>query len=175
MPSDRDPVIDARELVLELFPGARWALLTGSVLTEHRTGGSDLDIVVVLPDGDPLAPHRSSRHHRGWPVELFVHDEATLASRGIEPGTLPAVHDEATLVSRGIEPGTLPAIHDEATLTARGIQPADPIVVADTGSGFDMPSVEPGTVAALAGGAAAVGLLIAGAAFATRRREPGTV
>jgi hypothetical protein len=74
-----NPVAAARDLVVELFPQARWALLAGSVLTAHRTPGSDLDIVVVLPDGDPLAPHRDSRYHHGWPVELFVHDEQTLA------------------------------------------------------------------------------------------------
>lgn len=79
MPRDRDPRSDARDLVIEMFPTARWALLTGSVLTALRTDGSDLDIVVVLPDGDPQAPQRISRHYRGWPVELFVHDEATLA------------------------------------------------------------------------------------------------
>jgi hypothetical protein len=74
-----DPVVDAEALVEELFPHAVWAVVTGSVLTELRTSGSDLDIVVCLPDGDPDAPHRASRHFRGWPVELFVHDGETLA------------------------------------------------------------------------------------------------
>jgi hypothetical protein len=74
-----DPLAEARELVAQLFPHARWAVLTGSVLTAHRTPGSDLDLVVVLPDDDPAAPHRDSRYWRGWPVELFVHDAATLA------------------------------------------------------------------------------------------------
>jgi hypothetical protein len=75
---DRDPMRDARDLVMELFPQARWALLTGSVITSQRTAGSDLDIVVLLPDHDPQAPHRDSRRYRGWPVELFVHDEQSL-------------------------------------------------------------------------------------------------
>ncbi|NUT32165.1 MAG: nucleotidyltransferase domain-containing protein [Hamadaea sp.] len=74
-----DPVAVARELVGALFPQAVWAILAGSVLTAHRTAGSDLDIVVVLPDGDPMAPHRDSRYYRDWPVELFVHDERTLS------------------------------------------------------------------------------------------------
>lgn len=73
-----NPVTDARALVAELFPQARWALLTGSVITAARTAGSDLDIVVLLPDYDPKAPHRDSRRFRGWPVELFVHDEPSL-------------------------------------------------------------------------------------------------
>jgi hypothetical protein len=72
-------VVDARELVGELFPGARWAVLAGSVITSSRTAGSDLDIVVVLADGNPRPPYRESREYRGWPVELFVHDGETLA------------------------------------------------------------------------------------------------
>ena len=87
----KNPVNDARALVAELFPHALWAVLTGSVITAARTAGSDLDIVVLLPEGDrclphpptphpaaPKAPHRDSRRFRGWPVELFVHDEPTL-------------------------------------------------------------------------------------------------
>jgi hypothetical protein len=76
---NRDPVVDARDLVLDSFPQARWALVTGSVTTGQRTAGSDLDIVVVLPDGDPSAPHRRSRYWREWPVEMFVHDATSLA------------------------------------------------------------------------------------------------
>ena len=75
---DRDPLTDARALVRERYPQAVWAVLAGSVLTAHRTAGSDLDIVVVLPLGDPIAPRRQSLVYRDWPVELFVHDEQTL-------------------------------------------------------------------------------------------------
>jgi hypothetical protein len=74
-----DPVADARALIAEHFPRARWAVLTGSVITAARTAGSDLDIVVLLRDEDSRAPYRESRYFRGWPVELFVHDEQTLA------------------------------------------------------------------------------------------------
>ena len=105
-----------------------------------------------------------------------VHDEATLTARGVEPTTLAAAssgHDEATLTARGVEPATLAAVHDEATLTARGVEPASPQVVSDTGGGFELPSVDSGTVAGIAGGLAGAGLLIAAAAFATtRRRDP---
>jgi hypothetical protein len=73
-----DPVVAARGIVVGRFPQARWALLTGSMVTPHRTSGSDLDIVVLLPDGDPAAPSRCSCYWCGWPVELFVHDEETL-------------------------------------------------------------------------------------------------
>ena len=75
----RDPVVDARDVVAELFPHARWALLCGSVLNSHRTAGSDLDVIALLPDGDPQAPCRASRHFRSWPVEMFVYDQQSLA------------------------------------------------------------------------------------------------
>jgi hypothetical protein len=72
-----EPVAAARVLVGELFPAARWAVLGGSVLTDARTAGSDLDIVVCLPE-NPALPHRRSLRWNGWPVELFVHDTVTL-------------------------------------------------------------------------------------------------
>ncbi|MFK4089668.1 nucleotidyltransferase domain-containing protein [Kribbella sp. NPDC020789] len=73
-----DPIADARAVVAEFFPQARWSLLCGSVITSARTSGSDLDLVVLLPDGDPQAPSRQSRIFRTWPVELFVYDEPSL-------------------------------------------------------------------------------------------------
>lgn len=90
----RDPVADAHDVVRDLFPQAIWALLAGSVMTAHRTAGSDLDIVVLLPEGDPQAPHRDSRYFRGWPVELFVHDEVSLALYLAKdlPGRRPVMH-----------------------------------------------------------------------------------
>jgi hypothetical protein len=103
-----------------------------------------------------------------------VHDETTLAARGIDPGTPAASHDEATFAARGIDAGSLPAVHDETTLAARGIEPGTLPASTDGGSGFELPSVDPATAAGLAGGLAGAGLLIAAAAFATRRREPGT-
>jgi len=130
-----------------------------------------------IEPGTPAASHdEASLTARGIePGTLAaVHDEASLTARGIEPGTLPAVHDEASLTARGIEVQPLPAVHDEATLVERGIQ-SEPIVVADTGSGFELPSVDPATAAGIAGGLAGAGLLIAAAAFAIRRREPGSV
>ena len=51
-------------------------------LRDHRVAhplGARLDIVVVLLDGDPQAPHRDLRSGRGWPVELLVHGTESLA------------------------------------------------------------------------------------------------
>jgi hypothetical protein len=75
---ERDPTADACDLIQELFPQAGWAVLGGSVVTAARTAGSDLDIVVLLPDDDPDSPARDSRRWRDWPVELFIHDRKTL-------------------------------------------------------------------------------------------------
>jgi hypothetical protein len=91
-----------------------------------------------------------------------IHDETPPAARGIGQ-TIPGA-DEATLAARGIE---TPAVHDEGTLVTRGIE-SEPVVV-DSGSSIEMPSVDPGTAAAI-GGLAGASLLIVGAAFAARRR-----
>ncbi len=71
-----DPVRDAAALVGERYPAAVAAFLGGGVLSARRTATSDLDIVVVL--SGPPAPFRESLRWRGWPVELFVHDAASL-------------------------------------------------------------------------------------------------
>ena len=93
-----------------------------------------------------------------------IHDEASAVARGIGQ-TMPGA-DEATLAARGIE---TPAVHDEATLVGRGIE--SPAVSVDSGTSFEMPSLDSGTAAAI-GGLAGAGLLIVGAAFAVRRNRP---
>src|SRR5215213_1674911 len=72
-----DPLTTAGDLVADRFPRATWAMLTGSVLSPHRTAGSDLDIVVLQDDG---RGYRESLYFRGWPVELFVHTPDRLAA-----------------------------------------------------------------------------------------------
>ncbi|WP_423463384.1 NUDIX hydrolase [Promicromonospora sp. MS192] len=70
-----DPVADAAALIAGRYPDAWWALLGGSVLDPgSRTAGSDLDIVVCVPDD--AVGHRDAVRWRGWPVELFVNTEA---------------------------------------------------------------------------------------------------
>ncbi|MFF5485228.1 nucleotidyltransferase domain-containing protein [Streptomyces virginiae] len=70
-----DAIDAARAVVEEHHPDARAAFLGGSVVTGRRTAMSDLDIVVLL-HGAP-APYRASLRNNDWPVELFVHTEAT--------------------------------------------------------------------------------------------------
>jgi len=78
--------------------------------------------------------------------------------------------DESTLAARGIEQQPTPAVHDEATLVERGVGTPAPV---DSGTSFELPSVDPGTAAAI-GGLAGAGLIIAAAGFAVRRNRPGT-
>ncbi|GAA3657518.1 hypothetical protein GCM10022224_020900 [Nonomuraea antimicrobica] len=80
-----DPVAAARAFVEETFPGALYAFVGGSVLTERRTSTSDLDIIVVLDGLD--RPYRETLRWQGWPIELFAHSETSLAAyieRGFE-------------------------------------------------------------------------------------------
>lgn len=70
-----DAIEAARAVVEEQHPGARTAFLGGSVVTGRRTATSDLDVVVLL-HGAP-APYRESLQYADWPVEMFVHTEAT--------------------------------------------------------------------------------------------------
>ncbi|HEY2793344.1 MAG TPA: nucleotidyltransferase domain-containing protein [Micromonosporaceae bacterium] len=87
-----DPIAAARGLVADLYPDARWALLAGSVLTAARTSGSDLDIVILLPDAHPRTPCRESHRYDGWPAELLVHDDATLRTYLSRDGRRPTLH-----------------------------------------------------------------------------------
>ncbi|KIF75133.1 nucleotidyltransferase [Streptomyces sp. 150FB] len=70
-----DAIDAARAVVEEHHSDARAAFLGGSVVTGRRTAMSDLDIVVLLR-GSP-APYRASLRSGEWPVEMFVHTEAT--------------------------------------------------------------------------------------------------
>ncbi|MEV6286703.1 nucleotidyltransferase domain-containing protein [Kribbella sp. NPDC051770] len=112
-----DPLETTRRLAAELFPTAIWVLLSGSVLTSARTAGSDLDIVVLLPDGTPGAPRRESLEYDGWPVELFVHDSASLPHYLAKdlPGRRPALH---RMVALGTPIVGDPSEHQAAALAA---------------------------------------------------------
>jgi hypothetical protein len=110
-----DPQADADALVADRFPAALAGYLGGGVLSASRTPTSDLDIVVVL-DGPP-APYRESLRWRGWPVELFVHDPASIqtffardAARR-KPTLARMVADGVTLADRG---GAAAAIRERA-------------------------------------------------------------
>lgn len=67
----------AGRLVRDEYPDARAAWLGGSVVRGDASPTSDLDITVLL--SGPPAPMRRSLEYGGWPVELFVHTEDSLA------------------------------------------------------------------------------------------------
>lgn len=62
---------EARCLVAERFPQAVGALLGGSAAQGRATAGSDLDVAVLLPEGE--AGRREVVRHEGRLAELFVH------------------------------------------------------------------------------------------------------
>ena len=70
-----DPISIAAALVAERFPEALAAFLGGSVLTAARTATTDLDIVVIRPDGHDT--FRETLRYENWPVELFVSTPTT--------------------------------------------------------------------------------------------------
>lgn len=70
-------IADARRCVGEWFPDAQAAWLGGSIVRGDATATSDLDITVLLTG--PPAPFRDTRRFEAWPVELFVHTDASLA------------------------------------------------------------------------------------------------
>jgi len=74
----RPPAVEtSRALVLDRYPGAIQAWLAGSTTTGRATATSDLDVTVLLT-GDGTEVHRESLTYAGWPVELFVHTEASV-------------------------------------------------------------------------------------------------
>ncbi|CAD5966578.1 nucleotidyltransferase domain-containing protein [Streptomyces cyaneofuscatus] len=62
---------EARRLVAERYPQAVGALLGGSAAQGRATAGSDLDVAVLLPDGE--AGGREVVRRDGRLAELFVH------------------------------------------------------------------------------------------------------
>lgn len=112
---DRDPIADARDLVAEQYPTARWAVVTGSVVTPARTPGSDLDLVLLMPEDEAeetAAPFRTSDRFRGWPVEIFAHTEASLARFYAKERAVRSV-SLARMVARGVAVLGDPARHQE--------------------------------------------------------------
>ena len=131
------------------------------------TAGIHDEATLIARGVDPaiataMASHGEAATASELAAVAAIHDESTLAARGVDqivPGA-----DEATLAARGIH---TPAVHDEGTLVTRGIE--SPAVPADSGTSFEMPTLDSGTAAAI-GGLAGAGLLIVGAAFVARRR-----
>lgn len=70
-----EPERAAAQLAEAWHPDALAVFLCGSAVTVLRTPRSDLDVVVVL--AGEREPSRTSLRFGAWPVELFVHTEAS--------------------------------------------------------------------------------------------------
>jgi hypothetical protein len=132
-----DPVAVAAGLVRERFPEALAAFLGATVLTSARTSTSDLDIVVIRPEGRPV--FRETVRHAGWTVELFVSTPPVyreFVAREVAARRSPLLH----MVGHGVplrEPdgdggGTGAELRAEAlALLAQGPPPPSPQELAD--------------------------------------------
>ena len=113
------PLDAARDLVGERFPAAAQAWLGGSVVFGEATATSDLDITVL---DESAVVHRESLLFAGWPVELFVHSEASIR-HFVAKDLAQRKPTMARLIARGVEllPGEAGAAirkHCEQTLEA---------------------------------------------------------
>jgi hypothetical protein len=113
------PIDAARDLVGERFPAATQAWLGGSVVFGEATATSDLDITVL---DESAVVHRESLLFEGWPVELFVHSEASI-QHFVAKDLAQRKPTMARLIARGVEllPGEAGAAirkHCEQTLEA---------------------------------------------------------
>ncbi|GAB5389316.1 MAG: nucleotidyltransferase domain-containing protein [Alphaproteobacteria bacterium] len=77
--AERDKPADVASRILsELWPDQDCAAIAaGSWRRGEETETSDIDMIVLVPEGTPAAM-RKSLYRGGWPVEMFVHDRASL-------------------------------------------------------------------------------------------------
>lgn len=66
-----DPVSVARAFVHHAHPAAECSILGGSAGTGKATANSDLDIVILYPNGH--SNYAETTRYQGWVVEAFVH------------------------------------------------------------------------------------------------------
>ncbi|MFF3907413.1 nucleotidyltransferase domain-containing protein [Streptomyces sp. NPDC001848] len=91
----------ARRLVHSRYPGAVSAVLGGSTARGRATATSDLDIVLLLPDGE--VTRRETLRHEGRVTEVFAHtradlDEIFAADRASRRGTMLFLYAESVSV-----------------------------------------------------------------------------
>jgi hypothetical protein len=148
-PAIHDEATPAQRGVGQTVPGADEASLTAR--------GVDVAIATAIGAHDEATTARDL-------APPTANDEATAAARGVGQ-TVPGA-DEAGLAARGVEANVAAAIGTGDATTARDLATPAP---ADSGTSFELPSVDTGTAAAI-GALAGAGLIIVGAAFVARRR-----
>jgi hypothetical protein len=148
-PAIHDEATPAQRGVGQTVPGADEATLADR--------GVDVAIATAIGAHDEATTARDL-------APPTANDEATAAARGVGQ-TVPGA-DEAGLAARGVEANVTAPIGTGDATTARDL--ATP-AAADSGTSFELPSVDTGTAAAI-GALAGAGLIIVGAAFVARRR-----
>ncbi|KUJ65579.1 nucleotidyltransferase [Streptomyces albus subsp. albus] len=91
------PATQALDLVEERFPHALGAILGGSAAQGSATATSDLDVAIILPDGD--TSRREVIRHDGRLAELFLHTLADVPGhferdRALRRGTVLFIYDQ---------------------------------------------------------------------------------
>ncbi|MEU9500962.1 nucleotidyltransferase domain-containing protein [Streptomyces sp. NPDC048196] len=91
------PTTQALDLIKDRFPHALGAVLGGSAAQGRATPTSDLDVAVLLPDGD--TSRREVVRHGGRLAELFLHTRADVPEhferdRLLRRGTLLFIYDQ---------------------------------------------------------------------------------
>ncbi len=90
----------AREILSTRYAGADSLLLAGSITRGEATATSDLDLVVLFPNLP--RSFRESFVHRGWPVDVFAHDEETIEYYFLEQDLTSGVGAMLWMVHDGI-------------------------------------------------------------------------
>ncbi|NKI41141.1 nucleotidyltransferase domain-containing protein [Streptomyces physcomitrii] len=101
--NDPDALVSqARDLVKDRFPHALGAVLGGSAAQGRAAATSDLDVAVLLPDGD--ASRREVIRHDGRLAELFLHTRADVPQhferdRSLRRGTVLFLYDRGLVLA----------------------------------------------------------------------------
>lgn len=128
MSDQATPAVQALSLVKDRFPHALGAVLGGSAADGRATATSDLDVAVLLPDGE--SSRREVIRHSGRLAELFVHTLADAPGhferdRELRRGTLLFIYDQGLLLA---DPhGLLTSLREQArAVLAAGPPPLTP-------------------------------------------------
>ncbi|MFI0817716.1 nucleotidyltransferase domain-containing protein [Streptomyces sp. NPDC021098] len=102
MTGDATPATQALALLSDRFPHALGAVLGGSAAQGRAAPTSDLDVVVILPDGD--TSRREVVRHDGRLAELFLHTVADAPrhferDRTLRRGTVLFLYDQCLILT----------------------------------------------------------------------------
>ncbi|WP_020580249.1 nucleotidyltransferase domain-containing protein [Actinopolymorpha alba] len=107
----------------EAVPGFQAALLSGSVVRGHATATSDVDVVVLLPEG--MGGRRETVSWEGTTVDIFAYDTDTL-DRYLAKDTERRRPTLCSLVLDGLLVAGDPAAAERAVAAARKVFDAGP-------------------------------------------------